>query len=54
MITAKEGLPDVNENTANNMSLLPSATTQFSAELYWAIYYYTSKYLIYSWLGELI
>lgn len=34
--------------------LLPSVITLFSAELYLAIYYYTSKHLIDSLMGELI
>lgn len=54
MTTAKEGLPSINENTVHNKILLSLVTTQFSAELYLAIHYYTSKYLIYSLLSELI
>lgn len=54
MTTIKEGMADINENTASKVILLPSVATQFSAQHYLAIYYYTSKYFIYSLLGELI
>lgn len=48
MTTAKEGLPDVNENSVDNKISVSLVTTEFPAELYLAIYYYTSKYLIHS------
>lgn len=42
MTTDREGVHERNENTVNNKNLLSLVTTQFSAELYLAIYYYTT------------